>query len=251
MSARPRLLAVAALALFIVIPAEAQKRRAVRSNPGNPPTPPPQGTCHTFGLVAPGTKASYLSTAPGGNVTFTITWISDTPTQTKTTQKVNSNGTISDAETVLDGEIVGSLRALKHFNLKVSSTVPVLGKVTTETDVTFTPSLAAGPAQGWCVGNTWAIPPVTEHIVVKSPQGTFPSTVTTIASTGEVLAVGEPVTVQGGTFNTVKYRGSIVSGSSVQTAITWTSMEHNIVVRQDTLDGGGAVTSTTVLTLLE
>jgi len=248
MSAR-RTLAVAALALFAFIPsAEAQKRRAVRSNPG---TPPQQQTCHTFGLVAAGTKASYLSTAPGGNVTFTITWISDTPTQTKTTQKVNSNGTISDAETVLDGEIVGSLRALKHFNLKVSSTVPILGKLTTETDVSFAPSLAQGPAEGWCVGHTWAIPPVTETIVVKSPQGTFPSTVTTIASTGEVLAVGESITVQGGTFNTVKYRGSILSGSSVQTAITWVSMQHNIVVRQDTVDGAGAVTSTTELTLLE
>jgi hypothetical protein len=245
---RPRLLAVVALALFIVIPAEAQKRRAVRSNPGT--TPPPQGNCHTFGLVAPGTKASYRSDAPGGVVTFTITWISDTPTQTKTTQKVTANNTTSDAETVLDGEVVGNLRALKHFNLKVSSTVPVLGKVTTETDVTFTPSLVAGPAQGWCVGNTWTVPPVTEQIVVKSPQGTFPTTVTTIASTGEVLAVGESVTVPGGTFNTVKHRGSILSGSSVQTAITWTSMQHNIVVRQDTIDAGGAVTSTTVLTSL-
>lgn len=245
---RPRLLAVLALAVFIVVPVQAQKRRAVRSNPGTPA--PPQGNCHTFGLVAAGTKASYLSTAPGGNVTFTITWISDTPTQTRTTQKVTANGTVSDAETVLDGEVVGNLRALKKFNLKVSTTVPVLGKLTTETDVTFTPSLVAGPAAGWCVGNTWTIPPVTEQILVKSPQGTFPSTVTTIASTGEVLAVGESVTVPGGTFNTVKHRGSILSGSSVQTAITWVSMQHNIVVKQDTIDGSGAVTSTTVLTQL-
>lgn len=243
MSARSRLLAVAALALFVIVPAEAQKRRAVRSNPGTP-----QAACHVFGLVAPGTVASYLTTAPGGNVTFTITWISDTPTQTKTTQKVTANGITSDAETVLDGEVIGNLRALKHFNIKVSSTVPILGKVTTETDVTFTPSLAQGPAAGWCVGNTWAIPPVTEHIVIKSPQGTIPTTVTTIASTGEVLAVGESLTVPGGTFNTVKYRGSILSGSAVQTAITWVSMEHNIVVKQDTVDAGGAVTSTTVLT---
>jgi hypothetical protein len=243
MSARSRLVAVAALALFAIVPAEAQKRRAVRSNPGTP-----QAACHVFGLVAPGTKASYLSTSPGGNATFTITWISDTPTQTKTTQVVTANNITSEAETVLDGEVIGNLRALKHFNVKVSSTVPFLGKVTTETDVTFTPSLAQGPAQGWCVGNTWDIPAVTEHIVVKSPQGTIPSMVTTIASTGEVLAVGESVTVPGGTFNTVKYRGSVVSGSAVQTAVTWVSMEKNIVVKQETLDAAGAVTSTTVLT---
>ena len=242
---RPRLLAVVALALFIVIPAEAQRRRAVRSAP---PSSNPPGNCHTFGLVAAGTKASYLTTAPGGNVTFTITWISDTPTQTKTTQVVTANGITSDAVTVLDGEMVGTLRALKKFNIKVTSTVPILGRVTTETDVTFTPSLAQGPAAGWCVGNTWAIPPVTEQILVKSPAGTFPTTVTTIASTGEVLAVGVPLTVPGGVFNTVKYRGSILSGSAVQTAITWVSMEKNIVVKQDTIDGSGAVTSTTVLT---
>jgi hypothetical protein len=242
---RPRLLAIAALALFIVVPVQAQKRRAVRSNPG---AAGPQGTCHTFGLVAAGTKASYLSTAPGGNVTFTITWISDTPTQTRTTQKVNSNGTVSDAETVLDGEVVGNLRSLKKFNVKVSTTVPVLGKVTTETDVTFTPALVSGPAAGWCVGNTWAIPAVTENIVVKSPQGTIPTIVTTIASTGEVLAVGDSITVPGGTFNTVKYRGSILSGSAVETAITWVSMEKNIVVKQDTINASGAITSTTVLT---
>ncbi len=244
MSAR-RLLAVAALALSIVIPAEAQKRRAVRANPG---TPSSSGTCHTFGLVTAGTKASYLTQAPGGDVTFTITWVSDTPTQTKTTQKVNSNGTTTDVTTVLDGEIVGTLRALKHFNVKGTAVVPVLGAVTTETDVTFAPSLAAGPAAGWCVGNTWAIAPVTESIVVKSPQGTFPSMVTTVASTGEVLAVGEVLTVNGMTFNTVKYRGAILSGSSVQTAITWVSMEKNIVVRQDTLDAAGNVTSVTKIT---
>src|SRR5689334_17393644 len=119
MSAR-RLLVVAALVLFFYVPAEAQKRRSVRSNPG---TPPASGTCHTFGLVQAGTKANYLTTAPGGDVTFTITWVSDTPTQTKTTQKV-------------------------------TVTVPVLGPLTTETDVSFAPSLASGPAAGWCVGNT-------------------------------------------------------------------------------------------------
>lgn len=243
----PRLLAVAALAVCLAVPsAQAQKRRAVRSNPGTPAPPP--GQCHTFGLVPAGTKASYLSTAPGGNVTFTITWISDTPTQTHTTQKSTANGITSDADTLLDGEVVGLLRALKHFNVKVSSTVPVLGKVTTETDVTFTPSLVAGPSQGWCVGNTWAIPAVTENIVVKSPQGTFPSLVTSIASQGEVLAVGAAITVPAGNFNTVKYKGIAVAGSSVQTAITWVDMQKSIVVRQDTVDAGGTVTSTTVMT---
>ncbi|HEV7238255.1 MAG TPA: hypothetical protein VGQ36_03370 [Thermoanaerobaculia bacterium] len=246
MSAARRLLAVAALALFAILPAEAQRRRAVRSNPGTP-----SAACHTFGLVQAGTKASYLTTAPGGNVTFTITWISDTPTQTKTTQKVLSQGTTTDVETVLDGEIVGTLRALKHFNVKGTTTVPIFGALTTETDITFIPSLVSGPAAGWCVGNTWNVAPVTEQILVKSPQGNFPSTVTTVASTGEVLAVGESLTVDGGTFNTVKYRGAIVSGTSVQTAITWVSMQHNIVVRQDTVDAAGTVTSVTKLTSLQ
>lgn len=245
MSAR-RLLAVTALALFVILPAEAQRRRAVRSAPPGASS----GSCHTFGLVQAGRKAAYLTTAPGGNVTFTITWISDTPTQTKTTQVVSSQGTTTNVETVLDGEMVGTLRALKHLNVKGSTTVPIVGTLTTETDITFIPSLVSGPAAGWCVDNTWNVAPVTEQIVVKSPQGTFPSTVTTVASTGKVLAVGESISVDGGTFNTVKYQGAIVSGTSVQTAITWVSMDHNIVVRQDTLDAGGNVTSVTKLTAL-
>ena len=83
---------------------------------------------------------------------------------------------------------------------------------------------------------------------MKSPQGTIPSIVTSIAAQGEVLAVADVITVPAGTFSTVKYKGVVVSGSSVQTAITWVSMQKNIVVRQDTLDGAGNVTSTTVMT---
>lgn len=237
-------LALASLAL----PALAQKHRAVRSAPVA--APPPVGQCHTFGLVAAGTKATYLTTTPSsGNVNFTVTWISDTPTQTRTTQQVQTAQGNADVETTLDGEIVGTLRALKHLYVKGTTTVPVLGKLTTETDIDFVPSLAAGPAAGWCVGNTWLIPAVTETIVTRSPAGTTTNIVTTVASEGEVLAVGEVLTVPGGTFNTVKYRSSIVaSGSnSVSPAITWVSMERNIVVKQDTLDASGNVTSVTEL----
>lgn len=242
MSAR-RFLLPLVLCLVAAVPAFAAKRRAARSAP-----PMAVSSCHTFGLVRAGTVASYLSQAEGGDVNFTITWITDTPTFTHTTQKVTTPQGTADAETRLDGEIFGTLRGLKHFNLRTTAMVPGFGAFTTEVDVTFVPSLTQGPAAGWCVGNTWTVPPVTETIVTKTPQGQNTQIVTTLASTGEVLAVGDIVSVPAGDFETVKYRGSVVSGTSVQTAVTWVSMQHNIVVRQDTLDGAGNVTSTTRLT---
>ena len=246
MSAR-RLFALLALGLLFAVPVSAQRRRAVRF-PG-PVAPAPQ--CHTFGFVRAGLKATYHSVAPGGTVDFTVTYISDTPTQTRTTQKVTTAQGNADVETTLDGEIVGILRALKHIYLKTTSVVPVLGNVVTETDIDFVPSLAAGPAAGWCTGATWTISPVTETVVTRSSLGTQTTVITTIVSQGEVLSVNESITVPGGTFNTVKHRGAIVSGESVQPAITWISKEHNIVVKQDTLDASGNVTSTTQLTALQ
>ncbi|HKR64688.1 MAG TPA: hypothetical protein VJZ00_13230 [Thermoanaerobaculia bacterium] len=241
---------VLTLALALLVPAAhgASRRRSVRSGPvASQPS-----NCHTFGLVRAGLKASYLSVAPGGNVTFTVTYISDTPTQTKTTQHVVAPSGTSDVDTTLDGEIVGTLRALKHIKTVGSTTVPVIGKVTTEVNIDFVPSLAAGPAQGWCTGATWTVSPSTETITTSG--GSFPLPpviVTTAGSVGQVLAVGESITVAGGTFNTVKYRGAIVSGQTVQPAITWVSMTENIVVKQDTLDTNGAVTSTTELTAVQ
>jgi hypothetical protein len=249
MSAR-RLFAVLVLSLVAATPALAAKRRAARSAPAA--VAPPTGSCHTFGLVRAGLKATYRATGQGGDADFTITWITDTPTFTHTTQKIVTPQATTDAETRLDGEIVGNLRALKHFNVKTSTIVPFLGAVTTDTDVDFVPSLVQGPAAGWCVGNTWTVSPVTETIVTRSSAGTQQQVVTTIASTGEVLAVGAALTLPGvGTFQTVKYRGATVAGTSVQTAVTWVSMEHNIVVRQDTLDAAGNVTGTQRLTAVQ
>jgi hypothetical protein len=242
-----RLLVVLTLVLVLVPIAEAQRRRAVRS----PSATPASGNCHTFALVRAGLVAGYRSVAPGGTVTFQVTYIYDTPTQTKTTQKVQAPTGNADVETILDGEVVGNLRGLKHINVKTTATVPVLGSVSGTTDIDFVPSLVAGPAAGWCAGETWSISPVTETITTTGFGAAPPVIVTTIASTGEVLAVGESVTVQAGTFQTVKFRNAVVSGSSVQPAITWTSMDHSIVVKQDTLDAAGNVTSTTELVSLQ
>lgn len=245
-----RLLPLLALCVLLVAPLEAQRRRAVRSAG---PVTPPAGTCHTFNFVRAGLKATYLTTQASGNANFVVTYIFDNSSQTKTTQVTTTSQGTSNAETLIDTEVFGAnLRGIKKINVKASQNVPVLGTVTIETDITFVPSLTGGPAAGWCVGNTWSIPAVTETITTKgSPVPLPPQIITTIASTGEVLAVGESLTVPAGTFNTVKYRGALVSGSSVQTAITWISMADNIVVRQDTIDAGGNVTSTTNLTALQ
>jgi hypothetical protein len=241
-----RLLVLSLLVLSLVPVAEGQRRRrAVRSGPVAI-APPPQ--CHTFGLVKPGLVATYLTNAQGGDVNFTITYISDAPTETRTTQKVTTPQGTADASTVVTGEIVGNLRAIKHVFVRTVSIVPVIGSFTVDVDIDFVPSLAAGPAAGWCVGNTWQTAPSIQTIMTRPSIGP-PTTITNnlIGSEGIVLAVDDVIQVPAGEFHTVKYRGAIVAGTGVSTAITWVSMEHNIVVRQDTIDAGGTVTSVTRL----
>lgn len=249
MSSFFRLLLVSALAAVIACPLlAAPKRRSVRA-PGGAVS---STNCHTFGFVRAGLKASYLATTPTGSATFTITYIYDTATQSKTTQQVQTPQGAANAETVIDVETVGILRGMKKTKVSTTINVPGFGNVTGDVTLDFVPSLIMGPAAGWCVGNKWAISPVTETITTNSPiAGSQTQVITTVASEGEVLAVGETVTVPAGSFATVKYRGVTIAGeSSVQPAITWVSMEHNIVVKQDTLDAAGNVTSTTVLTSL-
>ncbi|HJW94933.1 MAG TPA: hypothetical protein VJ901_15065 [Thermoanaerobaculia bacterium] len=235
------------VAVSIAPVSNAARRRATAP----PSAQQPSGNCHTFGLVAAGTQASYLTTTSNGNVTFTITWISDTPTQTKTTQHVVTPQATTDVETTLDGVVSGNLRGLKHLYTKSTTAVPFLGNTIVEVDIDFVPALIAGPSAGWCTNETWSVPATTETIVSKSLAGQQSSIVTTIASAGQVLAVGESVTVPAGTFQTVKYKSSIVSGNSVQPAITWTDMSRSIVVKQDTLDSAGNVTTSTQLTSVQ
>jgi hypothetical protein len=185
-------------------------------------------------------------------VTYTITYIFDNATQAKTTQKVTTPQATSDVETLIDVDTAGTLRGMKHLNIKTTTPVPVLGSITTESDIDFVPSLIAGPTGGWCTAATWTVPAVTETVTTKAPLAPPQSTiVTTVASTGEVLAVNDPITVPAGNFNCVKYKGVIVANNNAQPAITWTSRDHGVVVRQDTLDAAGNVTSTTTLQSLQ
>lgn len=242
--ARTSLLLLCAATVFTA-DASAARRRPVLANPST------GANCHTFSLVRSGLKASYSATGAGGDATFIVTYISDTPTLTITKQKTTTAQGTTDTDTRIDGEIVGNLRALKHINTKTVAQVPVIGSVTVEVDIDFVPSLAAGPNAGWCAGATWNVPPVTETITSRSPAGQNTQVLTTIASTGTVLAVGDQITVPAGTFRTVKYRSSVVTSGAPQPSVTWTSMDHSVVVRQETFDASGNLTQTTVLTKLE
>lgn len=240
-----RLFTISLFAMLMVVSAEGQRRRAVRHTPAAGVVTP--GPCHTFSLVQAGLKATYSATSPSGTANFTITYISDTPTQTKTTQVVSTPVGNANAVTTIDGEVSGLLRGMKHIDITTT-----ISGFATEVDIDFTPSLILGPAAGWCVGETWSVAPVTETIVTKAPFG-GPTTqiVTTIGGDGAVLAVGEMVTVPAGTFSTVKYRGVTFANNTVQEAITWTSMEHSIVVKQDAFDSNGNNVTALQLTKLE
>ncbi|HEY0159866.1 MAG TPA: hypothetical protein VGF28_21450 [Thermoanaerobaculia bacterium] len=245
-----RLLLLSLLAVSLVAPLEAQgRRRSVRFVTTAPVV---GGQCHTFGLVPAGLKASYLSTTPQGNVTFQITHVSDTPTRTHTTQSVQAPSGNAEAVTILEGEVLGAIRTLRHVNVKTTATVPVIGQVVTEVDINYVPSLAAGPVDGWCVGATWdtAASPSLQTVVTRPPFGP-PTTITqNVSSAGVVLAVGDLRTAAGRVFNTVKYRSTSRVGAGAETSVTWVSMQYNIVVRQETLDAAGNVTSVTELTQL-
>jgi hypothetical protein len=239
-----RLLVVSFFAVLMVFSAEGRSR-AVRHTPAVGVVTP--GACHTFALVRPGLKASYLSTTPNGSATYTITYISDTPTQSKTTQAVSTPVGNANAVTTIDGEVLGLLRGMKHIDITTS-----VAGFTTEVDIDFVPSLILGPAAGWCVGNTWSVAPVTETVVTKAPF-VLPVTsiTTTVGGDGEVLAVGEMVTVPAGTFRTVKYRSITFANNTTQNSITWTSMDDSIVVKQDSFDTNGVNVTATQLTNLQ
>jgi hypothetical protein len=239
-----RLFVLSLMSVLMVVSAEGQRRRAVRHTPAKGAG---AGDCHTFGLVQAGLKASYVATTPTSSANFTINYISDTPTQTKTTQVVSTPVGNATAVTTIDGEVSGLLRGMKHIDITTTA-----AGFTTEVDIDFVPSLILGPAEGWCVGKTWSVAPVTETIVTRAPfVGPTTQIVTTIGGDGEVLAVGEMVTVPAGTFSTVKYRGISFANNTVQESITWTSMEHSIVVKQDAFDSNGVNVTALQLTKLE
>jgi hypothetical protein len=76
---------IGCLVVLSVAPVSSGGAARRRAAPSIPKTAAPSSDCHTFGFVTAGTKASYLSTTSNGNVTYTITWISDTASTTKLT----------------------------------------------------------------------------------------------------------------------------------------------------------------------
>ena len=248
---RLRNLALIALALIVSLDVSAATRRRAVRHPGAA-APTPGGECITYGSPRIGMKASYLTTSPQGNVTFTVTYVSETPTQARTTQKVQTPQGNADAETRMDFETVPAafdLRALKHLYVKSTSSAGGFA-FTIETDIDFVPSMVLGPLNGWCVGAKWFVPATTETIVVRSIAGPQTTTQTTIGYEGEVLAI-EDVTTPAGIFRCLKYKGMTTSGTDAQPAINWNSVEHYITVRQQVLDANGNVTQTTELQKIE
>jgi hypothetical protein len=235
----PRLVSAVLVCLLAVAPSAYAKRRAAKS-----PSNPSAQQCVTFGFVRTGLSADYLTTTPQGNVTFTITYLQDDASITRTTQHVQTPQASADAETTINTQNgPGALRGIKHIYVKTTTVVPVLGAQVIETDIDFVPTLTQGPSGGWCVGAKWTVPAVTETLVSKSIAGTQSQIVTTLASEGEVLGL-ETITVPAGTFQTLKYRGALVSSGNVQIATTWVSTQHNVVVRQE---AGDQVTVMTAL----
>jgi len=168
-------------------------------------------------------------------------------------QKVQTPQGNADAETRMDFETVHAsfdLRALKHLYVKSTSSAAGF-PIVVETDLDFVPSMVLGPVSGWCLGAMWDVPATTETITAKSIAGPQITTQTTIAYTGEVLSVNDNIITPAGSFRCVKTKGLTASATSTSPTISWTSVDHYITVRQETLDANGAVTSVTELQKIE
>lgn len=101
------------------------RRRAVR--PGSPAVP--TGDCATFSPIRVGLRATYLTTnASGTTSTFTVTYVADSASQTRTTQTTSTPVSTSTVETTIDYENVAdtsiTLRATKHIHVKTTTTTP-------------------------------------------------------------------------------------------------------------------------------
>lgn len=243
------------LLLIAAVPAFAQKKRVVKwPSSGNPGGNPTTGQCVNYGSPRIGMKASYLVTSTGQpNVTYQVTYVSETPTQARTTQKVQTPQGNTDVETRMDFETVKAsfdLRALKHIYVKGTTSAAGF-PIVIETDIDFVPSMVLGPLTGWCKGAKWTVPATTETITVKSIAGTQVQTQTTIAFEGEVLSVDDVITTPAGSFKCIKTRGLTPSATSTDRTISWNSIDHYITVRQETVDANGNVTSVTELQKIE
>jgi len=229
--------------------AAASRRRSVKA----PAPAAPTGQCVNYGSPRIGMKASYLTTSPGGNVTYQVTYLADTTTQARTTQKVQAPTGNADVETTMDFETVKAafdLRAVKHMNVKGTTSAGGFA-FTLETDINFVPSMVLGPIGGWCQGAKWSVPATTETIRVNSIAGQQLTTQTTIAYEGEVLDTNAMVTTPAGTFRCIKTKGLTPSSSSTDRTIAWNSVDYYITVRQETVDASGNVTSVTELQKIE
>jgi len=175
--------------------------------------------------------------------------ISDSEAQTKTTQQVESSVGNASVATTIDYETIASAsgpqRAVEHIDLEATST-PVPGfNLVIETDTTFAPSLVLGPAADWCAGDVWTVPATTQTTSVVTNGGTPATTITTTTvSEGEVLSIGEMITTPAGTFETLKYLGTVTGLNGPERARIWTSLVHSITVRQESLNATGQVIST-------
>lgn len=245
---------IALLLLALATSASAQRRRTVKHPSAAAPSNPTTGNCATYAPIRIGMKASYAVTADSGNITYTVTYLSDTGSRATTTQHIVTPQAVADAETTMDFENVPGaqfdLRALKRLYVK-TTTVAQGFPFVIETDIGFNPSMVLGPLGGWCAGAKWNVPATVQTITNKSMAGTQTLTQTTIAYEGEVLAVGVMVTTPAGTFRTIKSKTLQATSTAVTPTIAWNSIDHNITVRQESLDASGRVIQVTELTKLE
>lgn len=130
--------------------------------------------------------------------------------------------------------------------LDVTATATVFGfPVSTTSVVEFSPAQLAGPAQVYCLNQTWTSPAVTQTTTVNGQQTVNSSPVLT----GVVEAINESITSPAGSFNTVRTRVATSADNSV--THQWLSTSNGQLIRQTTHAANGTLISTTEATQIQ
>lgn len=159
---------------------------------------------------------------------------------------VSNNRTITVIETTTTAngiESVTSNRVTRNFESNGGlffelgsdsvSTTTTAGSTSSsvDTNIGYSPSLFIGPADSLCEGQTWFATSVTQTTIDSPDQSQNGATVNqTPALTGIIDAIGESVSVAGGTFSTIKTTLTYPDSRK----IIWRDLEFGVVVMSET-----------------
>ncbi len=210
--------------------------------------------CVNLPLPKEGLSVSYDVTNGSYTGTEDITYwgVNNTSIEINITSMVNGSITeISNQLTnyqIIDNFVYADT-ILSGFTMFTSGSASGSMKTTT----TYSPSLITGPAFIYCEQQSWTTAPITSTTKFESdllPGGQDISTNTEPVLSSIVEKVNVSFTNSAGTFSLVKIRQKKSSDSDNE-AISWFSIEHGILVKEQIIDSSGKIIGSKELTSIQ